>query len=144
MPVVAGRMNSAPKVVFSRTLDRASWNNTRLVKDDLLGTVRKMKAGPGEGLLIFGSGSIVAQLAQAGLIDEYQLTLNPVVLGAGRSMFAGLTEKLPLQLAQARPFHNGKVLLAYRLVEGASPPLVVGQRSLPRSSGRQTTTDKRR
>jgi dihydrofolate reductase len=117
MPVVAGRMNSAPKVVFSRTLKRANWNNTRLVKDDLPGTVRKMKAGPGEGLLIFGSGSIVSQLAQAGLIDEYQLILNPVVLGAGRSMFAGLPEKLPLQLVQARPFLNGKVLLTYRLLD---------------------------
>src|SRR5512143_1529269 len=70
MPVVANRMNSARKVVFSRTLQKASWQNTRLVKGDLPGEIRKMKNEPGEASLIFGSGKIVSQLAQAGLIDE--------------------------------------------------------------------------
>ena len=116
MPVVAGRMNSAPKVVFSRKLERADWNNTRVARD-LLGEVRRLKEGSGEGIVIFGSGSIVSQLAQAGLIDQYQFILSPVVLGGGRTMFAGLSQMLPLQLVQTRSFANGKVLLDYQLAD---------------------------
>jgi len=110
-------MNSAPKVVFSRGLQQASWNNTRLVKSDLPGEIRKMKNELGEDMLIFGSGSIVSQLAQAGLIDEYQFIVDPVVLGSGRTMFAGVQGRLPLKLKQVRSFDNGNVLLTYELLK---------------------------
>lgn len=112
-PIVAERMNSLPKVVFSRTLDKASWNNTKLVKGDLAEEVRKMKNGPGRDMVIFGSGSIISQLAQARLIDEYQLALNPIALGKGKPMFDGLKEKLPLKLTKSRIFGNGNVFLCY-------------------------------
>ncbi len=65
-------------------------------------------------MVIFGSGTIVSQLAQAGLIDEYQLVVNPVALGKGRTMFDGLKEKLPLKLTKTRAFGNGNVLLCYQ------------------------------
>jgi dihydrofolate reductase len=113
MPVVANRMNSAPKVVFSRMLQQVSWQNTRLVRGDLIGEIRKMKNEPGEGMIIFGSGSLVAQLAQAGLIDEYQFILDPLVLGGGRTMFEGVQGRLLLKLKQARSFGNGNVLVTY-------------------------------
>ena len=113
MPVVAERMNSLQKVVFSRTLDRAPWNNTRLVKNDLASSIRQMKREPGNDLVILGSGSIVAQLAQEGLIDEYQIALNPIALGAGRTMFDGIRERLRLKLTQTRTFANGNVFLRY-------------------------------
>jgi dihydrofolate reductase len=71
--VVAERMNTLPKVVFSRTLDKASWNNTKLVKGGMAAEIRKMKKEPGEDMAIMGSGSIVSQLAQEGLIDEFQI-----------------------------------------------------------------------
>src|SRR5258705_9115170 len=93
MPTVAEQMNSLPKVVFSRTLDNASWNNTRLVKGDLAAEIRKMKQEPGTDMVIMGSGTIVSQLAQEGLIDEYEIALNPIVLGKGRTMFDGVKEK---------------------------------------------------
>jgi dihydrofolate reductase len=112
-PVVAERMNNLPKVVFSRRLDNVSWNNTRLVKGDLAGEVRKLKQAPGEGMVILGSGSIVSQLAQAGLIDEYQIVLKPVVLGEGRTMFDGIKEKLILTPTKTRAFTNGNVLVCY-------------------------------
>ena len=112
-PVVADGMNNLPKVVFSRTLDKASWSNTRLVKGDLAAEVRKMKQEPGEDMAILGSGSIVSQLAQAGLIDEYQIVIKPVVLGEGRTMFDGVKEKLTLKLTKTRAFTNGNVLLCY-------------------------------
>jgi len=112
-PAVAERMNSLPKVVFSRTLDRPSWNNTKLVKGGLAAEVRAMKQEPGKDMAILGSGSIVAQLAQEALIDEFQLVVNPVVLGRGRTMFDGVKEALSLKLTKSRTFGNGKVLLCY-------------------------------
>jgi len=112
-PVVAERMNSLPKVVFSRTLDKASWNNTKLVKGNIVSEIQAMKREPGTGMVILGSGSIVSQLAQAGMIDEYQIVVNSVVLGKGRTMFEGIKEKLPLKLTKTRVFGNGNVLLSY-------------------------------
>ncbi len=112
-PVVAERMNSLPKVVFSRTLDKASWNNTKLVKGDMAEEIRKMKKESGDGMAILGSGSIVSQLASEGLIDEYQVVVNPVVLGQGRTMFDGVKEKLNLKLTKTRAFGNGNVFLCY-------------------------------
>ena len=113
MPVVAERMNNLQKVVFSKTLDNVSWNNTKLVKDGPAAEIRKMKQEPGEGMAILGSGSIVSQLAQEGLIDEYEIVVNPVVLGKGRTMFDGIKEKLALKLTKTRTFGNGNVLLCY-------------------------------
>ena len=112
-PVVAERMNNLPKVVFSRTLDKASWNNTKLVKGDPAAEMRKMKQEPGEDMAIFGSGSIVSQLAQEGLVDEYQIVVIPVVLGKGRTMFDGIKRKLTLKRTKTRSFGNGNVLLCY-------------------------------
>jgi dihydrofolate reductase len=113
MPLVAERMNNLPKVVFSRTLDNASWNNTKLVKGDMTGEIRRMKKGSGEDMVILGSGSMVSQLAQEGLIDEYQIVVDPVVLGKGRTMFEGIRAKLPLRLKKTRTFGNGNVLVCY-------------------------------
>jgi len=112
-PVVAERMNNLPKIVFSRTLDKASWKNTKLVKGDPAAEVRKMKKEPGKDMAIFGSGSIVSHLAQEGLVDEYQIVMNPVVLGKGRTMFDGIKEKLTLKRTKTRTFGNGNVLLCY-------------------------------
>ena len=112
-PVVAERMNALPKVVFSRTLDEVSWENTTLVKGDLAGEVRRLKGQPGEGIVILGSGSIVSQLAQAGLIDEYQFVVVPVALGRGRTMFEGIKEKRTLKLTGTRSFGNGNVFSTY-------------------------------
>jgi dihydrofolate reductase len=113
LPAIAKGMNGMPKVVFSRTLKEATWNNTKLVKGDVVEEVRKMKKEVGPDLAILGSGSIVAQLANVGLIDEYQVMVNPVILGGGRTMFDGMTKKLNLKLAKTRAFRNGNVLLNY-------------------------------
>ena len=118
MPVVAERMNALPKIVFSRTLDRASWNNTTLVKGDLAGEIRRLKGGSGPGMVILGSGSLVRQLAGHGLIDEYQIRVIPVVLGKGRTLFEGLADRLPLRLARTRAFNNGNVVLWYERAAG--------------------------
>lgn len=113
MPIVAEQMNNLPKIVFSRTLDKASWNNTNLMKGDLVAEVQKIKKEPGNNILIMGSGSIVSQLAQEGLIDEYEVVVNPIVLGKGRTMFDGVKEKLKLKVTKTRAFGNGNVFLCY-------------------------------
>ena len=112
-PSVAAGMNSMSKVVFSRTLEKASWNNTRLVKEDMVSEIRKMKNEPGPGMAILGSGSIIAQLAPENLIDEYQMMIDPVALGSGRTMFQGIQQMLTLKLARTRTFNNGKIFLCY-------------------------------
>ena len=112
-PLVAQGMNNAEKIVFSRTLNTAGWNNTRLVKQDLTGEMRNLKQQEGKDLTILGSGTIVSQLAQEGLIDRYEILLNPVVLGKGKTMFEGLKRRLNLKLTGTRAFGNGNVLLTY-------------------------------
>ena len=115
-PIVAAGMNKAEKIVFSRTLQKADWNNTRLVMDDMLAEVRRLKQGTGKELTVLGSGSIVSQLAQEGLIDEYQVLVNPVVIGKGRTMFEGIRDRIGLKLVKTRTFGNGNVLLTYEPV----------------------------
>jgi dihydrofolate reductase len=113
LPEVAAKMNASQKIVCSRTLEQPAWQNTRLLKGDLVSEVRKLKQESGPGLLIMGSASIVGQLSQAGLIDSYQLVVHPLVLGAGKSLFAGLKEPLNLKLTKSRAFGNGRVVLWY-------------------------------
>jgi len=112
-PVVAKAMNNMQKVVFSGTMEKASWNNTRLVRTDIVSEIRKMKNEAGPGMVIMGSGSIISQLAQEQVIDEYQIIVNPVALGKGRTMFDGMDKMLSLRLISTRSFNNGKVLLHF-------------------------------
>lgn len=113
-PVVAKGMNQMPKIVFSRTLEKVSWSNTKLVKGELAAEVRKLKNEPGPDMVILGSGSIVSQLAQQNLIDEYQIALSPIVLGKGRTMFESVKDKLALTLTKSRAFGNGTVFVCYQ------------------------------
>jgi dihydrofolate reductase len=113
-PIVAEGMNRAEKIVFSRTLEKADWSNTRLVKDNIVEEIRKMKQTPGKDLALLGSGSILTQLADQGLIDEFQIMVDPVVLGDGTPIFHGIRHKLDLKLIRTRVFKSGVVLLSYR------------------------------
>ena len=115
-PGVAEHMNALEKVVFSRTMEKAAWNNTRLVKGDMVGEMRKLKRDSAKGMVILGSGSIVAQLANERVIDEYQFVVVPVVLGGGRTMFDNVREKIQLELVMSRAFVNGNVVLHYKPV----------------------------
>ena len=110
---IARLLNEIPKVVFSTTLDRAEWSGTRLVRDDAAGEVARMKREGDGTLLIFGSGDFASTLTQSGLIDEYRLAFNPVVLGAGTPLFRTGGERLNLELLGARTFGTGVVLLSY-------------------------------
>jgi dihydrofolate reductase len=108
---VATGMNEKSKVVFSNTLNQAEWNNTMLINGDMVAAVRKLKKESGPDLVVLGSGSLVAQLSAEGLIDEYQIMVNPLALGGGRTLFKGLKQPLHLELKMTRTFKNGKTYL---------------------------------
>ena len=112
-PVITAKMNSLPKVVFSNSLPKADWSNTRLVRGDAADEVAKLKAQPGGDMIIYGSSDMAASLAARGLIDEYRIMVNPILLTAGKPVFKGLERDVPLKLLAAKPFSNGNVLLTY-------------------------------
>jgi dihydrofolate reductase len=110
---VADIMNSISKVVFSGTLDKADWNNTRLVKSKAEEEVARLKQQPGKDMLIFGSADLSATLMRHGLIDEFRLGVVPVVLGGGNPLFKPAPGRLPMKLLEARPLKSGCVILRY-------------------------------
>ena len=132
-PAVADGMSRADKVVFSRTLTSVDWNNTRLVNGNVEEEVRAMKAAPGKDMTILGSGSIVSQLADRGLIDEYQIMVDPVALGDGTPLFKGIKNELKLRLTSTRTFGSGIVLLRY---QPAVPKQGAGQQSVAAQASR--------
>ena len=113
-PVMAEGMNKSDKIVFSKTMDKASWNNTTLIKDNAVEAMKNLKQQPGKPMTILGSGSIVTQLAAAGLIDEFQLMVDPVALGSGTPLFNGLQHPLELQLVNHKIFKSGVIVLTYQ------------------------------
>ena len=111
-PIVAGLMNSIPKIVFSKTLDKAEWNNTRLINDHAADEILKLKQQAGEDLAVFGSANLLSSLMRMDLIDEHRIIVNPVILGAGTPLFQ-INGQLNLKLLKTRTFGNGNVLLCY-------------------------------
>ncbi len=112
-PIVAGKMNSLPKIVFSKTLSNVSWPNTQLIKKDFVEEIEKLKKQPGKDMIIFGSSDLAVSFIQHNLIDEYRIMVNPVVLGGGKPLFKGIPKRFDLKLLKARAFKSGNVLLFY-------------------------------
>jgi len=117
MPEVAASMNALPKIVFSHTLKAAEWENTTLICGDAVRAVRTLKAQPGPDMATLGSGSLVTSLAAAGLVDSLQIVVNPIALGGGKAMFAGLKNPLGFRLEKTKAFKNGSVVLWYARAE---------------------------
>jgi dihydrofolate reductase len=113
-PIVAGLMNSLPKIVFSRTLQKADWNNTRLIKDNIAEEILKLKGQPGKEIAVFGSADLLSTLIQLDLIDEHRIIVNPVVLGSGTPLFKNMKHRLNLKLMRSRTFDSGNLLLYYQ------------------------------
>jgi dihydrofolate reductase len=114
-PKVAATMNNAHKIVFSKTLkpkDGPVWKNITALHEINREEIMKLKGQSGSGIVILGSGSIVQQLANLGLIDEYQLLVNPVILGSGKYLFNEV-KRMNLKLLETRSFGSGKVFLRY-------------------------------
>lgn len=113
-PAVAELMNKTSKVVFSNTLNKVEWQNTRLIKGDAMQEIAKLKRLPGKDLIIFGSGNLTSSLTNSGLIDEYNLIVIPVILGKGTPLFKGIDHQVKFAHFKTKTFLNGNVLLCYR------------------------------
>jgi dihydrofolate reductase len=108
-----------PKIVFSRTLERADWNTT-ILRDVVVEEIMALKAQPG-GDLALGGADLAAAFMQHDLIDEYHLYVHPILIGRGKPLFQASDAKINLRLAETRTFGNGVVLLSYQRTE-TSPP----------------------
>ncbi len=115
---IAELMNSVPKMVFSRTLDRAEWTNTELVSANAAERVAQLKEQPGRDILIFGSSNLASTLTESRLIDEYRIAVAPLLLGGGNPLFKPSSHQIKLRLLEARPLTTGGVILRYGLQTG--------------------------
>jgi dihydrofolate reductase len=109
----AERMNELAKVVFSRTLEKVEWNNSRLLRENVAEEVARLKEEPGKDLALFGSAELASTLIAEGLIDEYRIFLTPYVLGGGMPMFKGISDGMALRLLNATTWSSGTVALFY-------------------------------
>jgi dihydrofolate reductase len=113
-PQVAKGMNNAEKIVFSKTLKEASWNNTRIISDNIVEEMKKLKQSGSKDMTVLGSGSILTFFTQQNLIDEYQFMIDPVALGEGSTVFRNITVKLDLKLTRSKVFKSGVILACYQ------------------------------
>jgi dihydrofolate reductase len=112
--VYARKLNAMKKIVFSKTLDKAEWSGSTLLRDINPDEIKRWKTEDGKDMLIYGSASIVQQFTNLRLIDEYQLLVHPAILGGGKALFKGVKDKQSLKLVSAKPFDSGVVLLTYQ------------------------------
>jgi len=110
---IADFMNTIPKIVFSKTMNKAEWNNTTLVKGNAVEEVAKLKRQPGKNMFVFGSANLSSTLLEHDLFDEINLALAPVILGRGNPLFKASPDRLKMKLLEARPLKSGGVILRY-------------------------------
>jgi len=106
-------LNEMTKWVFSKSLKDVTWKNSRVLHELDPREIETMKSRPGKDMIVFGSGSIVSQLTQHGLIDEYQMVVCPIFLGSGRPLLTGVSKNTKLELVEAKPYRSGDVMLRY-------------------------------
>jgi dihydrofolate reductase len=108
-------LDEVPKIVFSRTLREVTWKNARLAKGSATEEVAALKKAPGKDILIQNSTRLAQSLLAAGLVDELQITVAPVVIGAGRSLFAGLPRRIDLGDGETTPYDDGTFVVRYQV-----------------------------
>jgi dihydrofolate reductase len=113
-PKIIDFMNETHKIVFSKSLEKADWNNSELAREFNAEEIAKLKGKSGKNILILGSGSLVSQFANADLIDEYQFLVNLVVLGSGKTLFQSIGDTVKLKHSSTKTFSNGNVLVCYQ------------------------------
>ncbi|NEB09999.1 dihydrofolate reductase [Streptomyces coelicoflavus] len=108
------RLNSMPKYVASRTLTSVEWQNSTLLTGDLVAAVRELKASGGGGINVVGSGDLAQTLMRHGLVDEYRLTIHPVIIGTGKRLFADGAIPTALEPVSVSTTKGGTVVGVYR------------------------------
>lgn len=112
-PLVAERMNNISKIVFSNTLEKVEWNKSKLLKVNLADEIARQKLRQCKDIGIFGSSDLTVSLIPSGLINEYRIIVNPILLGKGKTLLTGLEERIKLKLLFSKTFRSGNVLLCY-------------------------------
>lgn len=112
-PPFAKKIAAMPKVVFTKTLDKSTWNNTTLAKGNLADEIAGLKKQKGKDILVFGGAGFVSSLIKEGLIDEYHLILNPTAMGSGMTIFNSLDKIQKFTPIHSKLFPGGKTVLSY-------------------------------
>src|SRR5260221_7568046 len=112
-PETAKLMNEASKIVVSTTLEKADWQNTRLIKDNVKNELQKLKESNGKDIAVFGSSKLAVSLIEMGLLDEVRVIVNPIILGEGTTLLKGIKNKVNLKLTKSQTFGNGNVMMFY-------------------------------
>jgi dihydrofolate reductase len=113
---IAEYMNNTPKYVVSTTLASVEWQNSTLIKDDVVEEIRRLKDQPGERISVTGSASLAVSLLREGLLDELELFVHPLVKGGGTRMFDAADSELHLELVDLAQLSTGVVVLKYEAV----------------------------
>ena len=117
-PIVAELMNTTPKIVFSHKLKQLKpvphWKNAQLMNGLDTKIIRKLKQESQKDLGIYGSNNLCVEMMELGLVDEFRIMVNPVAIGQGTPLFAGLSNRQKLNLIDSKTFRSGNVLLFYR------------------------------
>jgi len=127
-PDVAERMNNIQKLVFSNTLEKVEWKNTKLFRTNIADEIARQKLRQCKDLAIFGSSDLALSLIPAGLINEFRIIVNPVVIGSGKTLFTGINSRLRLKLLYTKTFKSGNVLICYvPLTKGLTQSSFLGE-----------------
>ena len=113
MPEIAAFMNDRPKYVTAHGVYEPGWSNVTVLNGEVIEQIKSLKAQPGKSIIMFGSNTLCVSLLETGLLDELQIMVNPVLFGAGTSLFAGLPSHIRLTLTGSRTFKSGNTLLTY-------------------------------
>jgi len=113
-PEVAERMNNAEKLVVTKSLKTINWKNTKIISENLTDKIVELKEASNKNITLLGSGSVLKQLAEANLIDEYQVMIDPVFIETGTPVLDKLNRDIFLELTKSRVFKSGTILLYYK------------------------------
>lgn len=116
-PEVANLMNTLPKIVVSSTLEKAEWENTKVIKENVKEEIQKLKGTSEKNIAVFGSSNLCVSLLEMGFLDEVRLMVAPVILGEGTPLFSGIKEKVEMKQTGKRNFKNGNILMTYEVVK---------------------------
>jgi len=111
-PIIADFLNNTPKIVVSKTLDKADYNNSRIIKENIIEEIKKLKEMPGKNIIILGSSDLAVSIID--LIDQFEIMVNPILVGEGKSIFYGIDKRINLELVKTQQFKSGNVLLSYK------------------------------
>lgn len=118
-PLVAEKMNTMAKIVFSHSLKKVAetehWKNVRLINENMVEEIKKLKTQPGKDLMVLGSSNLCVSLLENDLLDELRLMVNPIAIGKGTTLFDGIRKMQQFSLVSSRKFTNGNILLTYQV-----------------------------